>query len=225
LNDLDYVVQALVVVAIMLVVGFPVHEFSHALAAFRLGDSTARWQGRLTLDPRKHLDPLGAGILVLSAVISQFFIGWAKPTPVNPMNLAGGRRGEALVALAGPLSNLVLAAIVAVPVRLVTSDQRLLFDVISTPVGAFVYNLGFLWVVINCALFIFNLLPIPPLDGWRVLLGLVDARTAYSLRQIEPYAIFLLLLIVLVGGRVIAPIIGFLLDVLVPGSGLAPIPR
>src|SRR5512132_4280716 len=105
-------VLSLLSAGLIILISFPVHEFSHALAAFRLGDSTARWQGRLTLDPRKHFDPLGGGMLVFSALLSTFFIGWAKPTPVNPMNLAGGRRGEALVALAGPISNMVLAAVV-----------------------------------------------------------------------------------------------------------------
>src|SRR5688500_13014355 len=104
-------VYALIAVAIMLLVGFPVHAFMHAYAAYRLGDNTARWQGRLTLDPRVHIDPLGASLLALSALFGGFFIGWARPTPVNPMNLSGGRRGEAIVAVAGPLSNLVMAAV------------------------------------------------------------------------------------------------------------------
>lgn len=221
LNDLTYLLPALIAVAIMLLVGFPVHEFSHALAAFRLGDSTARWQGRLTLDPRRHFDPLGGTMLAISALLSSFFIGWAKPTPVNPYNLEGGRRGEALVAVAGPISNLVLAAVVAVPLRLFTSSD-LLLTAFRTPAIAFAYNVAFLWVLINVSLFVFNLLPIPPLDGWRVLLGLVDARTAYSLRQVEQYAILLLIVILFVGGRIISPIIFFLLDLLVPGAGLLP---
>jgi len=88
---------ALTAVAVMLLVGFPVHEFSHALAAYRLGDSTARYQGRLTLDPRVHFDMVGGMLLVISAVLTQgtAFFGYAKPTPVNPMNLSGGRHGEA----------------------------------------------------------------------------------------------------------------------------------
>src|SRR5262245_19554105 len=97
---------ALLAVGIMLLVGFPVHEFSHALAAYRLGDSTARWQGRLTLNPVVHFDMIGGLLLAISALLSQgsFFFGYAKPTPVNPLNLQGGRRGEALVAAAGPIS-------------------------------------------------------------------------------------------------------------------------
>ncbi|MEO7117990.1 MAG: site-2 protease family protein [Candidatus Limnocylindrales bacterium] len=218
-NDASYLVPALIVVGIMLLVGFPVHEFSHAFAAYRLGDSTARWQGRLSLDPRRHFDPLGGLMLVVSAVASSFFIGWAKPTPVNPMNLQGGRRGEALVAASGPLSNLILAAIVAIPVRIVWANPALL----DNRLAIFMFDLGFLWVVINTSLFIFNLLPIPPLDGWRVLLGLVDSRTAWTLRQFEQYAIFLLVLIVVFGGRIIGPIIGFFLDLLIPGTFFVPL--
>ncbi|MGI8703608.1 MAG: site-2 protease family protein [Candidatus Limnocylindrales bacterium] len=201
-------VQALVAVGVILLVAFPVHEFSHALAAFRLGDSTARYMGRLTLDPRVHFDPIGGGMLALSALLSQggFFFGYAKPTPVNPANLEGGRRGEALVALAGPLSTLVLAALVAVPLRLIASSDELLFSVIGSDVGSFFFGIGRYFVLINVFLFIFNLLPIPPLDGWKVLTGLVDARTAYSLRQVEQYAFFLIIAVFFFGGRIIGPI-------------------
>jgi Zn-dependent protease len=196
----------LIAVAIMLVVGFPIHEFSHALAAFRLGDSTARYMGRLTLNPRAHLDPLGAGVLALSAVVGGFFLGWAKPTPVNPTNLQGGRRGEAIVAAAGPVSNLIMALVVVLPLRLIAANESLLIDVASNDVGVLIWNTALYVVLINVFLFLFNLLPVAPLDGWKVLLGLVDLRTSWRLRQFEQYGIFLLLLVFLLGGRVIAPI-------------------
>ena len=112
--DLSHTCPIVIAVAIMLLVGFPVHEFSHALAAYRLGDSTAKLFGRLTLNPVAHFDPLGGILLAVTFIASSgsFGFGWAKPTPVNPPNLQGGRRGEAIVAAAGPISNLVLAAIV-----------------------------------------------------------------------------------------------------------------
>jgi Zn-dependent protease len=209
-------IAALMAVAIILLVSFPVHEFSHAYAAFRLGDSTARFLGRLTLDPRAHFDPIGGGMLVLSALISAggFFFGYAKPTPVNPVNLEGGRRGEALVALAGPLSNVVMAAIVALPVRYILSNPGLQADIASSDVGRFVFNVALFFVVINVFLFLFNLLPIPPLDGWRVLTGLVDARTAYTLRQYEQYAFFLIIIVFFFGGRVLSPIAGTVVELL-----------
>src|SRR4029450_1291495 len=111
-------VIALVSAVLIILIAFPIHEFSHALAAYRLGDSTARWQGRLTPDPRRHFDLVGGLMLIISSILS-FGIGWAKPTPVNPYNLRYGRRGESLVALAGPLSNLVIAGLVPVTVSLI----------------------------------------------------------------------------------------------------------
>ena len=111
----------LVAVAIFLLVGFPVHEFSHALVAYRLGDGTAKLFGRLTLNPIVHLDPMGSAILVLSALLGGFFIGWAKPTPINPAMLRGGRRAEAWVAAAGPVSNLVMAVLAAIAIRLMVA--------------------------------------------------------------------------------------------------------
>ena len=208
---------SLVSVVIVILVGFPVHEFSHALAAYRLGDSTARYQGRLTLNPIVHFDPLGGLMLVISAFLG-FFIGWAKPTPVNPYNLRYGRRGEALVAAAGPVSNLVMAAVVAIPVRLIWSNEDMAGVVFSSPIATGLYDIAWFFVAINSFLFLFNLLPIPPLDGWKVLTGLVDARTAYNLRQFEQYGFILLLLLVLVGGRVLGGVGFAVLDLLVAGA-------
>lgn len=222
--DLQSLLPQLIAVGIIILVGFPVHEFSHAWAAYRLGDSTARYQGRLTLDPRAHFDPLGGIILIVSTLFFRFWIGWAKPTPVNPYNLQFGRRGESLVALAGPVSNLVMAAAVAIPVRVIWADRELVQQVVTSLPLALLYNVAFYFVVINAFLFIFNLLPIPPLDGWRVLIGLVDARLAYSLRQVEQYGILLLFALILVGGPVIA-FIGFtLIDFFVADAVAFPLP-
>ena len=213
----EAVIQALLAAGIMLLIGFPIHEFSHAFAAYRLGDSTARWQGRLSLDPRVHFDPIGGLMLILGAVLTggHFFLGWAKPTPVNPYNLRYGRRGEAIVAAAGPVSNLIMAAAVAVPVRLINTTPELFVAVGSNNVSAFLFNVAEFFVAINVFLMIFNLLPIPPLDGWRVLMGLVDARTAYTLRQYEQYGFLLLVILLVAGGGIVGnlafPLISFLL--------------
>ena len=190
--------QTLIAVAIFILVAFPVHEFSHAFVAFRLGDSTARWQGRLTLNPIVHFDPLGGGLLALSALLGGIFIGWAKPTPVNPYNLRYGHRGEAIVALAGPLSNLVMGAAVAIPLRLINMNDAMSASIASSDAAIFVYGVAANFLLINVFLMVFNLLPIPPLDGWRVLLGLVDPRTAYSLRSYEQYGFLLLFLIIII---------------------------
>src|SRR4029079_3176205 len=115
----------------MLLVGLPVHEFSHALAAFRLGDGTAKLYGRLTLNPLVHFDPYGGVILAITFIGSggQFGFGYAKPTPVNPLNLEGGPRGAAVVAAAGPISNLVLAAAGALPLRYLLANGDLAVQV------------------------------------------------------------------------------------------------
>lgn len=186
----DPIVAALITVVIMLLVGFPVHEFMHAWAAYRLGDNTARWQGRLTLDPRVHFDMFGGIILAFTAVTSAaigggFLFGWAKPTPVNPMNIANGRRGEAVVAFAGPFSNLVVAAIVALPLRIILSVDELATVVFESDVLRLAFDVGLTLLPLNILLFIFNLIPVPPLDGWKVLSGIVPSNVAYRMRELE----------------------------------------
>jgi Zn-dependent protease len=197
----------LLVAAILLLVAFPIHEFSHALAAYRLGDSTARYLGRLTLNPIAHFDPIGALFLVFTA-IGGFAIGWAKPTPVNPANLAGGRQGEALVAFAGPFSNLLMASIAAVPLRVIGVLDMAVPDLVVTV-------LSYL-VLFNLLLFVFNLLPIPPLDGYKVLLAAVSPRVAWQLRPYEQYGWLVLFLLLFTGAfgilfdLVIVPVFRFL---------------
>jgi Zn-dependent protease len=209
---------SIIVVAIMLLIGFPVHEFSHALAAYRLGDSTAKHLGRLTLNPIAHFDPLG-GILLAVTFIGQtgFGFGWAKPTPVNPNNLEGGRWGEAIVAAAGPLSNLVLAIAGALPLRYILSNPTL-----DQQVPTLVVQVLFLFVAINIVLMIFNLFPVPPLDGSKVLFALLPPRLAWQWRPIlEQYGFLLLILVFFIppgnsiGLRIIRPIIDGLLNLLV----------
>jgi Zn-dependent protease len=200
-------ISRLAAVAIIILVSFPVHEFSHAFTAYRLGDSTARYQGRLTLNPVKHFDPLGGLLLVVGAVLGGFLIGWAKPTPVNVYNLRYGRYGDAIVSIAGPISNLILAVIVAIPLRVILSNPSMLLTIQTNAIASFALDVATAFVLINVLLMIFNLLPIPPLDGWHVLLGLVSPRTAYTLRQYEQYGFILILLLILVGGRFIGPVI------------------
>lgn len=190
LSDPSQLLPVLLVAAILLLVAFPIHEFSHAFAAYRLGDSTARYMGRLTLNPVAHFDPIG-GLFLLLTSLSGYAIGWAKPTPVNPANLAGGRQGEALVAFAGPFSNLVMASIVAVPLRAILT--------LGIDVPELVITMLSLLVLFNLVLFLFNLLPIPPLDGYRVLLAVVSPRVAWQLRPYEQYGFFILILLLITG--------------------------
>ena len=209
--DPDVILPAAIAVAIMLLVGFPVHEFSHALAAYRLGDGTAKLFGRLTLDPRAHFDTLGGILLALTFIGSggRFGFGWAKPTPVNVANLQGGHRGEAIVAAAGPISNLVLAIIVALPMRFIIDNPSLL---VSIPF--IVLQVMDMFIRINLLLMIFNLFPIPPLDGSKVLFALLPPRTVWQWRPIlEQYGFILLLLVFFlppngsIGGRILGPLL------------------
>jgi Zn-dependent protease len=210
-------IARVIVVAIMLLVGFPVHEFAHALTAFRLGDATAKLHGRLTLNPVAHFDPLGGILLAVSFLASGFGFGWAKPTPVNPLNLEGGRRGEALVAAAGPISNLVLAAAAALPLRFILATPEL-----AQQIPFLVIQVLYFFVYINLVLMVFNLIPIPPLDGSKVLFAFLPPRLSWQWRPIlEQYGFVLLLLIFLlppggsIGGRIITPILDAFLSFLV----------
>jgi Zn-dependent protease len=208
----------LVAVAIFLLVGFPVHEFSHALVAYRLGDGTAKLFGRLTLNPLVHLDPFGSALLVMSALLGGFFIGWAKPTPVNPAMLRGGRRAEAWVAAAGPVSNLVMAGLAALALRAIVA-----FNLADSDASVFVANVIYIFVFINVALFIFNLVPIPPLDGSKVLFSLLNPRTVWQIRPtLEQWGFVILIVVMIVplngisiGGRVVGPLMNGLVSVLV----------
>jgi Zn-dependent protease len=193
LDPQTLIVKAVLIV-VMLGIAFPIHEFAHALAAFRLGDGTARLMGRLTLDPRAHFDQTGGLLLAISVLFFGFGFGWAKPTPYNPMNLQGGRWGEAIVSAAGPLSNLVLAIAASIPLRYINTtgmDAGLIADFLSV------------FVSLNLILMVFNLLPIPPLDGSKVLFAFMDPRTAWRVRPVlEQYGFVILL------GAMILPIFG-----------------
>jgi len=221
--DVDRILPAAIVVAIMLLVGFPIHEFSHALAAYRLGDGTAKLFGRLTINPIAHFDPVGGVLLAITfigsaASGSAFGFGWAKPTPVNPMNLMYGRRGEAIVAAAGPISNLILAAAAAIPLRYILANPALWNSIpaIIVHVDQFGFVTGILpfFVLINLVLMVFNLIPVPPLDGSKVLFAFMDRRTEYQIRPIlEQYGFFILIIVFFLppgnslGSRVLLPII------------------
>ena len=219
--DPNAIIPAAIVVAIMLLVGLPVHEFSHALAAYRLGDGTAKLFGRLTLNPIAHFDSVGGTLLAVTFIGSAasggaIGFGWAKPTPVNPMNLEGGRRGEAIVAAAGPLSNLALAIAGAIPLRFMVANPQLIDQL---PMVAQILSL---FVQINILLMIFNLIPIPPLDGSKVMFAFMDRRTEYQIRPfLEQYGFFILLAILFlppgnsIGGRIIYPILDAVYSLLV----------
>lgn len=167
LNSLANIVAFL----LALVLSISIHEFAHALVAELQGDRTARYMGRLTLNPAAHFDPLGA-IMILVSAFSGFGFGWGKPVPVNPRNLrAGPRVGMGIVAAAGPLSNVLLAMLFAIPFRLNLHPPGLLGSLFHTVI----------WV--NIGLAVFNLIPLFPLDGYSVLRGiLATIRAAWAYR-------------------------------------------
>ncbi|HEV8670282.1 MAG TPA: site-2 protease family protein [Candidatus Limnocylindria bacterium] len=175
---------------IAIVLGITVHEFMHAYAAHRLGDDTARLLGRLSLNPMAHLDPFGTLLLVLAG------FGYGKPVPFNESRLRSSL-GVTVVALAGPLANLVLAALCAIPLR---------FSAASLLGGAYEEVLSAI-VVWNCVLAIFNLVPIPPLDGANVLYGLLPPRQQYSWRTYQQYGPFLLLFILLLAPQILSALV------------------
>lgn len=178
----------IVMFILALVISLSFHEFSHAWSAYELGDSTARNQGRLTLNPIAHLDPIGALMIVFMS-ISGVGIGWAKPVPVNPYNLRTNPRvGMGLTSAAGPFSNLVLAALFAIPLRL------------GLQVPSLVQNFFLVMVIVNVSLALFNLIPLPPLDGFSVvqgILGTFRTRWAYEwgarLDKLTPFGPVILL--------------------------------
>jgi Zn-dependent protease len=178
-------IEGLIAGIVALLVGLTFHEFSHALLADQLGDRQPRAMGRLTLNPIPHIDPIGALMLVIAG------FGWAKPVMVNPAALRDGQRGMALVAFAGPIANVVVAIGFAVIYRVL--------GVVGVDDG-FVLRLVELVVRLNILLAIFNLIPIPPLDGYNVLLAFLPPRQALVVRQYAPYGVIILLLLVFLPG-------------------------
>ncbi len=172
-------------VVVALVVGISFHECSHAFVADRLGDHTAKAMGRLTLNPLRHLEPFGTMMMLLIG------FGWGRPTPVNPNRLRNGpQAGRAMVAAGGPISNLLLAAAAAIPLRLGIAVWHSPFLIVRTRgwgvddyLGLFLTSL----VIFNVVLAVFNLLPIAPLDGFAVMVGLLPRELAVSFAQLEQY--------------------------------------
>jgi len=192
------------------------HEISHGFVADKLGDPTARVQGRLTLNPMPHIDIIGSIILPLILYFtSPIIFGWAKPVPFDPFNLKNPRKDSALISLAGPATNILIAILFSLLLRLII--------VFNLTVNPSIYSILQFGVLINVILGVFNLIPIHPLDGFKVVGGLLSEKQASEWYQLERYGIIFLLafLFLPVGGSnmlnlVLGPVIRFVIGILIP---------
>ncbi|HVE90968.1 MAG TPA: site-2 protease family protein [Actinomycetota bacterium] len=204
-------IETALVISVLLI-SLVIHEFAHAWTALKLGDPTAKLAGRLTLNPIRHLDPVGSVILPAAMILSGAgYFGYARPVPVNRFMLRGEDRGFALVALAGPASNVVLATLAVLAIRLVNPNRA----------GGLAQFL-FVFIQVNLFLAAFNLVPIPPLDGSRLLRVVLPSGGVQFLDRIEPYGFVILLgLLFLLPNQFFKLVnaIQSLLVVLIPGFG------
>jgi len=210
MNDINSIIQLISVLAIPILVAITFHEVAHGFVADKLGDHTARLAGRLTLNPISHLDLVGTLVFIMTRMI-----GWAKPVPIDPRNLKNPRKDMMWVAMAGPGINLIIGVISAVIyrgiIKMPVSDNKYLLMVID-PIGLMVYYS----VVINVGLAIFNIIPLPPLDGGRILVGILPQKQAIKYSQIEPYG-FIILLVLIASSAIditIVPIIRMVIYIL-----------
>ena len=199
--------KQIVTVLLCFVVAISIHEFMHAFVALKLGDTTAQRQGRVTLNPVSHFEPFGfMGMVLIS--LGYNFIGWGKPVPVNPSQLRvlppdQRHRGMALVALAGPVTNIVLAALAAIVVRSLRGTDAQTGDIY------FVAS-WFFWV--NVLLASFNAIPLPPLDGYKIMVGILPKFWTPVLAPLERYGFLILFLVFFLGGRIGSSLTGEMID-------------
>ncbi len=208
--DFSAIISSLILAVPGFLLAITVHEAAHGYLAYSFGDPTAKLQGRLTFNPISHLDPFGTVALLLTQTI-----GWAKPVPVDPRYLPNPRRDMIWISLAGPAANMVTAFVLS----LLVHGMLNVFGIVAIRASFFLKPLIFILVTaiqINVGLGIFNLLPIPPLDGSKILSGLLSRDLAYKFEQIEPYGMILLLILIPTGilNSVIMPPIRLITNIL-----------
>lgn len=198
----NYISEIIISVFAVLVT-LTVHEYAHGYAAYKLGDDTAKYSGRLSLNPIKHLDPIGALCMIF------FHIGWAKPVPINPRNFKNPKRDFAITALAGPMSNLIMAffsalifLLIYAPVKSVYFENTFLLSVVQNTLTFF-----YTFHLINIGLALFNLIPVPPLDGSRILNVVLPAKTYFAIMKYERTIYYVLLGWLLLGDAVVSTLL------------------
>ncbi len=213
--DINAILQQVAVSAIPIVIAITFHEAAHGYAAYRLGDPTAKMLGRLTLNPLKHIDPVGTIVMpIMLLVLTQgrFVFGYAKPVPIGVHNFKDPRRHMAITGAAGPLTNIVLALLSVWLIRLLGLAGGILPDTIERPVYEMLKSSAY----INVFLASLNLLPVPPLDGGRVLAGLLPRDLANRLDRVEPYGmiIVIILLVTNLANFFIMPVVQFIIRII-----------
>ena len=204
----------IIIKIVVLIFSVVIHEVSHGYAALALGDRTAQYSGRLTLNPLKHIDPFGSVVLpALMAILGGPVFGWAKPVPYNPYNLKNQKWGPAIVGAAGPLANISLAIIFGLFVRF---SSLFLAGVSGEFVNNFIAIAGAI-SILNLVLAIFNLVPIPPLDGSKVLFALLPYRWRNIEIMLNQYGFYILLIFIFFFAQLLVPIIGFFFRLIAGG--------
>jgi Zn-dependent protease len=197
---LDLNIPTLIARVIVLLIAFTIHELAHAVTADYLGDPTPRRMGRITLNPLKHLDPFGTLLLLIAG------FGWAKPVMVNPMNMRGNpRTSMAIVAAAGPISNVLMALLTAIIFRLGLVDFTMFPPEGNIPSLSFILS-EFIWI--NLILAFFNLIPVPPLDGSKILFAILPGELVYRLRPLEQYGFIILMAVIFLFPTAINVLVG-----------------